>query len=239
MLEGYDKQKIGGCLAFGCLLTVTLFALGGFGAYFGVKTLISSTVYKYTEPVARELPRVHLTPVEYLEVTEQIEKFTDAIEKGEDSEAMEFSARDINYLISSSDEPIFRDLRDKVYFEFEDGKIKTELSVPLDRSGVKDLRGRFLNGSAELSLGVKANGELEIDLKAISANGFDLPDGALEAIRGQSDFIDKIFNSPRFAKYSKYLEYFEVNGDILTLKAKDGKTLEDLKGELSNENISF
>ena len=241
MLEQYDKQKIAGCLGFGCLLTVVLFALGGFGAYFGVKTLINSAVYKYTEPVRRPLPTVQMAPVEALELTERIDEFADSIsnEEVEEVAPLELTATELNYIISTSDDPALQELRENVFFEFEDGKIKTELSIPLDRSGLKDLQGRYLNGSAELSVGANTGGGFEIDLRRIDANGFTIPDAALQAIQQQTDYIDKVLNHPRFTKYSKYLEAFEVNGDKLSLKLKKGQTLEELRRELASENITF
>jgi hypothetical protein len=237
MLEGYDKRKIGGCFAFGCLLSVVLFSLGGLGAYFGVKTLIDSAVYKYTEPYKRELPRVYLSAQESLDVTDKVEQFADALSRGETDESLELSARDVNYLISNSNEPLSVELRDKVFVEFEDGKIKTEISVPLDQAGIKDLQGRYLNGSAEIALGMDENGELEIDLRTIDANGFQIPDAALQAFKSQTDIMNRILTHPRFAKYKKFIENVDVSGDILTLKLKKGEDLEGLRRQISRENL--
>lgn len=237
MLEGYDKRKIGGCFAFGCLLTVVLFSLGGLGAYFGVKKLLDTAVYKYTEPYKRDLPRVYLSAQESLDVTDKIEQFADAMSSGESAESLELSARDVNYLISNSNEPLFQELRDKVYVEFDEGKIKTEISVPLDQAGIKDLQGRYLNGSAEIAVGMDENGEFEIDLRAIDANGFQIPDAALKAFKSQTDFMDRILNHPRFAKYKKFIEHVEVNGDKLTVKLKQGEDVESLRRRISNENF--
>jgi hypothetical protein len=219
------------------LLTVVLFSLGGLGAYFGVKTLIDSAVYKYTEPYKRELPTVSLSARESLDVTDKIDEFTKAMSSGESDESLELSARDVNYLISNSNEPLFQELRDKVFVEFDEGKIKTEISVPLDKAGIKDLRGRYLNGSAEIAVGMDERGELEIDLRAIDANGFQIPDRALEAFKSQTDIIDRMLTHPRFAKYKKFIEHVEVNGDKLTLKLKKGQNVEDLQRKISNESF--
>ena len=235
MLEGYDKQKIGGCMAFGCLLTVVLFSLGGLGAYFGVKTLIDSAVYKYTEPYQRDLTKTFLSAQESLDVTDKLEQFAKSMSGGDGAEDLELSAKDINYLISNSNEPLFRELRNKVYVELDGGTLKTEISVPLDGTGMKDLQGRYLNGAAEIALGVKENGEFEIDLKAIDANGFRIPDAALKAFKQQTDFMDRIFKHPRFAKYSKYIEKVDIDGDKLTLKVKKGKSLEELQRVISSD----
>jgi len=237
MLEGFDKRKIGGCFAFGCLLTVVLFSLGGLGAYFGVNYLIDSAVYQYTEPYKRELPQVTLSAQESLDVTDKIEQFTDAMTHGDSADSLELSSRDVNYLISNSNEPLFKELRDKVYVEFEDGKIKTEISVPLDKAGIKDLQGRYLNGSAEIAVGMDEKGEIEIDLRAIDANGFQIPDAALQAFKSQTDFMDRMLNHPRFAKYKKFIEHVDVNGDKLTLKLKQGQDIEDLRRQFSNESF--
>ena len=235
MLEGYDKQKIAGCFGFGCLLMVGLFALGGFGAYYGIKTFVESAVFKYTEPVQMILPYDTLSAEESLAVTEKLEIFSKSISDGTASEPLELTSKDVNYLINSSPEPIFRELKDKVYVTFKDGKIESDLSVPLDKTGFKDLRGRYLNGKANISLGMK-NGEVDFNISALNANGFPVPENALQALQQRTDLLDRIFSHPRFLKYSRYLETVEIVGDRIRIRLKEGQSMEALQREMAGDS---
>ncbi len=234
MLEGYDKQKIAGCFGFGCLLMIGLFALGGFGAYYGIKTFVQSAVFKYTEPVQVILPRDTLSAQESLVVNEKLERFSKSLTDGTSSEPLELTAKDVNYLISSSPEPIFRELKDKVYVKFKNGKIESELSVPLERTGLRDLRGRYLNGKANISLGMK-NGEMDFNISSLNANGFPVPANVLQVLQKRTDMLDRVFSHPRFLKYSKYLENVEIVGDRVRIVLKEGQSLEALQREMAGD----
>ncbi len=231
MLETYDKGKIAGCFGFGCLLVVVLFALGGLGAYFGVKTFVESAVDKYTERSPAPLAQVNLSVEESLEITEKIDSFKESFrDSSEDNlgAELELTSREVNYLISNSLDPLFVELRDKVRFKFEEGKIKTDLSLPLDKSRIKNLQGRYLNGTADMSLGLEG-GELDLNVSSLRANGFDVPDNFLNLVQERSGIMERVMSDARFAELSQYLESFEVVGDRVKLKLKKGVELEEVR----------
>lgn len=238
MLEKYDKQKIAGCFGFGCLVVVVLFALGGVGAYFGVTSALKAAAYKYTDDSSREL-KVDFTVEESVDVDSRIRRFTDAVNQGEEAEPLALSARDANILINSSLDPLLIEMRERVRLKFEDGKILSELSLPLDRLGVKDLRGRYFNGDAELNLTKSENNEMSLNLRSLAANGSRLPPELLSQIQERTDFVDRIMKDPRVTRLTRYLKRFEVVGEQLVIEAKDAESLRRLREQVGGQGLSL
>ncbi len=232
MLEEYDKRKIAGCFTFGCLTCVVLFALGGVGAYFGVTKAISSFVNEYTEPFPRELPKVQLTAEESDSLFTRVETFREAAEKGEETIPLELTARDVNHLIAT--DPELAVLRDKVSVEFEDGKISSEVSIPLSETGLKDLQGRYLNGRAAVELGI-VDGRFEISLSAINVNGNQVPDKMLQQLEGRVNLADRIASDPRFSRYTKFVDKFQIVGDRLVVEVRKDADLDALQKEIQSD----
>lgn len=237
MLEQYDKKKIAGCMGFGCLLTVLLFGLGGAGAYFGVKTALNSMVYKYTEAVPMEMPRAVLSETEKINAQNKFRRFgmDPAPGESDDGGVLELTANEVNYLIQSG-EPVFKELRNRFHFEFESGKIKTQLSVPLDGSGIKDLRRRYLNGTAELDLAV-TNERLEFSVSSLIAKGSKIPESALRLLQDQANVLNRIQSRPEFRKVAKYIKEFRIVGDQIHIEVKDGVNREEMRRELGMRGI--
>lgn len=239
MLEQYDKKKIAGCMGFGCLLTVLLFGLGGAGAYFGIKAALSSMVYKYTEAVPMDMPKVNLSEVEKLTAENKLKRFGSDPLPGasDDGSVLELTANEVNYLIQSG-QPMFKELKDRFHFEIEGGKLKSQLSVPLDGSGVKDLRRRYLNGTAEIDFAIK-NEKLEFNVSNLIAKGSKIPEGALQVLQSQGGILTKIRSRPEFQKIAKYIKEFKVAGDQVHIELKDGVNRAEMRSELGIPGVSL
>ena len=238
MLEKYDKQKIAGCLGFECLVVVVLFALGGIGAYFGVSSALKAAAYKYTEDSSRDL-KIDFTVEESVAVDDKVRRFTDAVNQGEEAEPLVLSDRDVNILINSSLDPLLIEMRERVRLKFADGKIMSELSLPLDRLGVKDLRGRYFNGDAELNLAKSEENKMSLNLRNLAANGANLPPEILSQIQKRTDYIDRIMSDSRVTRLTRYLKRFEVVGEQLIIEAKDAESLKKLREAAGGRGLSL
>ena len=233
MFEKYYKRKIGSYMAFGFLTVAGLFVLGGFGAYFGMKATFESIVSDYTDPVPRELPKVDVSREEGEAILGRWENFSESMEKAEQTEELELSATDVNYLISSSREPLFLALRDKAFVRFEGNQIKSEIALPLDGLEIKEVRGRYLNGDAELSIALE-EGEFEIEFRSIAATGRGIPDALLDQVQSSVDIANLLTEAePCLADLLQYLDEIRVEDGKLRLKPKRGQNLEDLRKKMA------
>ncbi len=205
---------------FAFLIGMTLFLVL---ASVVVPKVINQAVDAYTDIAPLAMPDVEYTEEFTEEVEDRVEAFAEAL-KVEDSpetvplKALELNEEELNALLHADES-----LRDTMHLSFEDGRLRTQLSIPLD-SDVElgpwraSMRGRYINGIAELELGVGEKG-LQATLLSFEASGKPVPGWMLKVLQrelNKEGFLD----SDEVQQIMGQLEGIEVVGDRLVFSPK-------------------
>jgi hypothetical protein len=211
------KRRGKGCAFYGCLAGIVcmLAILVAFllGIHMFKKML---TEFTDTQPMA--LPTVELPPAELRQLQQRVEDFSDAVRAEKPTPPLELTGNEIDALLSSN--PDFRAARGKVYVTIDGGKLKSQLSVPMEQVGLPRFKGRYLNGTATLDLSLQ-NGVLRIAPEQFLAkDGKPLPSIYLNVIRKQN-LGARLNENPRLSIAMDRLKSIEVKDGKLVLTAKD------------------
>jgi len=215
---GYDdaRPRQRGCFFYGCViasvLTILLIIMLAVLAFISVR-FFYGFVDQWTSPTPTELPRVQISEDERKTVRERILEFRTAIEAGTAVDPLVLTSEDLNALIE--DAP---DFKGKVYARVEGDKLKAQISIPLDHLEVRPLRGRFLNGEAELKASL-SDGVLIVTLVSLEVNGKQLPEGFLEELRAQN-LANDAYKNPRNADMIRRFESIQIQDGKIILRPR-------------------
>jgi hypothetical protein len=214
MSEG--KSRTTNCVLYGCLTMIVLFIIIGavaiFGARYGYKKLVNA----YTSPAATQLPAVTYTDAELQSLTNRLEAFQMSANALTNEATLTLSAQDINVLIHSHDE--LKHLRDRFHVEIAKDTIQSALSMPLDGFGLDALKGRFLNGKAELKVAI-TNGKLTVYLQSLEVNGKPVSPAFTTQLRNENLAKD-VKLDPEAEKVLQRVESLTIENGQVILKLK-------------------
>ncbi len=219
---GTSSAKGRGCFFYGCVfsaaalavLTLVL-AIGSFLLY---RTAVRYfEMYTSTGPV--ELPQPEISEARRKDAVERFRAFREAVEAKRPTEPLVLDGDDLNALVQESPK-----LRDHVYLEIHDDKIKAKVSLPLDELLETSLTdGRYLNGEADIRAEID-DGALSLRIESVSVDGkplpeqirdiFDRPDIVLE-------FDKELKNDPKRRDFLRGIEEFEIDDGKVVLTARD------------------
>ena len=236
--EPYQPPRQRGCFFYGCIIAsvmALLFVLAvGVGVYMLYRAL-ERAVDQYTATAPRELPKVEMPPERRQSLTERVEAFRKAIDAGTPTEPLVLTSDDINSLIDENP-----NWKGKLYVTIEGDKVKSQVSIPLEKLsaalekvGIGFLRGRYLNGEAELKASLR-DGVLLVTLESFEVNGQRPPEEFLANLR-QQNLAEDAYKDPKNAQQIRRLESIEIKDGKIIIKPrpKDKKAgasapLEDL-----------
>ncbi|MBP8800608.1 MAG: hypothetical protein KBI41_03665 [Kiritimatiellae bacterium] len=214
--ERTDAKK-GGCLrkvGIGCLTLVILLAVGGVLVYRTARSTVTRLAARYTDVAPTELPEFQMEEGEKRALFERVDGFVKAVKEGKSDQTLSLSARDINALIQNSPE-----LAGRLFVEIEDERICGDVSFPLDQLSSLDLlKGRWLNGSVELSVNTVA-GRLVVFMESLTVRGKPVPEQLMSAIRSRN-LADQAFGSPKAAQILQRIEKVKVEDGRLVIESE-------------------
>jgi hypothetical protein len=204
-IEPPPQQKGMGCFAKGCLTVLTLIVLLLlaliFGTYAGFRYVLTAT-----EP--KQITEVAVSPTEAQSLKQRWDDFETARDNNRPAR-VEFSAHEINQLISTHD-----DLRGKAFVSIEDNVFRLIVSAPLRNLG---FRGRYING--EIALQPPPHGDPRgIEIKKITLSGVDVSERVLNFISGRHSlrsYIDQYSSEDEVTKV-------QIVGDKVILETRGG-----------------
>lgn len=216
------QQKKGrGCFFYGCITSVVLvlvMVVVGIFVVRGVKNWILS----YTDTSPMELPTVEVTDAEYEALQQRMSAFKEALEKGDGTESLILTEKDINALIARS--PDTKELKDTIYVSIEDDQVKGQISFPLDKTGFGWLKGRYLNGAATFNV-LLEDGALDVTVDTVEVNGKALPDQVMAELR-KENLAREFANDPETAKAIANFQSIKVQGGEVIITAAEKHTAE-------------
>lgn len=213
-----QPRKSRGCFFYGCLFTVISGLLGsvliGVMFYFGFRQL-AQQILTVAENQPRQMPQAEATPEQIKALKDRLEAFSQNLESDElPTEVFELTELEMNQLIQGED-----DFRGRLYVDFEPGRIRCEISIPLDlfSSYFGDFSGKYLNGAGEISAEITPMGLLDVHLLDLTGgNGQKLPDDVLKQLQ-RENLAGEFNNKPESRKILGKLDRLEILKDRVRL----------------------
>jgi hypothetical protein len=202
-IEPPPQQKGMGCLAKGCLtflifIILLLLALT-FGTYAGFRYVLTATA-------PTRITEVPVSPAEAQSLQQRWDDF-EAARKNHQQARVEFTAQEINQLISAN-----HDLRGKAFVSIGNNVFHLVVAAPLGKFG---FRGRFLNG--EIALQPPPDGDPRgVEVKKMALNGVDVSERVLNFISGGHSlrsYIDQYSSDDEVTKV-------QIVGDKVILESR-------------------
>jgi hypothetical protein len=225
-----------GCFFYGCIIASVLALLVAImvaiGIYIGYRFL-NQLVDEYTATAPRELPKVEMPAEKRQALKDRVEAFQKAVEEGTPTEPLELTGDDLNALIE--EKPELEWWRGKIYVKIDGEKIMGQISIPLEKIGLSMVKGRYLNGEADLKASLR-DGILIGTLDSIEVNGKRPPEQMMTGIRQENLFKDA-YNNPKNAEMLRKIESLEVKDGkiVLKVRAKSGASTGEPAPPSSNQ----
>jgi hypothetical protein len=205
-----------GCFFYGCIIAsimaVLCLILCAVAAFF-VYRFFGQVVDQYTSTAPRELPTVEMPEEERQALKDRVEAFRKAIDAGTPIEPLVLTSDDLNVLIA--DNP---DLKGKIYVKIVGNEVKGEVSIPLERLGLSMVKGRYLNGEADLKASL-SDGVLIVTLDSIEVNGKKPPENIMQGIR-QENLAKDAYKDEKNAALIRKLDSLEIKDGKIILKVR-------------------
>jgi hypothetical protein len=212
------KQR--GCFFYGCIiasiLAVLFVILMGVIGFLGYRFL-NQMVDQYTSTTPQQLPKVEMSAEQLKTLKDRVDAFQKAVEAGTPTEPLVLTSDDLNALIQEKPE-----LKGVIYVKIEKDEVKGQVSLPLDKLNFGMVRGRYLNGEADIKASL-SDGVLIVTIESLEVNGQKLPEDAIKELRKQNVAKD-FYKDEDAAKTIRKLESLEVKDGkiILKVRAKGG-----------------
>jgi hypothetical protein len=216
----YAVPKQRGCFFYGCIiasiLAVLMAILVGVVAFVGYRFL-NRMIDQYTSTTPRQLPKVEMPAEQRQTLKDRVEAFRKAVDAGTSAEPLVLTSDDLNALIDENAE-----LKGIIYVKIEGNEVKGQVSIPLGKLEFPMLRGRYLNGEADLKASL-SDGVLIVTLDSIEVNGQKVPDDVMKGIR-QQNLAKDAYKDEKTAEMIRKIESLEIKDGkiILKVRAKGG-----------------
>jgi hypothetical protein len=214
----YDeyRPRQRGCFFYGCVissvLTVLLIIALAVLAFVGMRWF-SGFVDEWTSPTPDELPTAQASDEERAAVRDRVSGFRKALEEGSAVDPLVLTGDDLNALIEENP-----DLKGRLFARVDGDKLKAKISLPLEKLKIGMLRGRYLNGEAELKASL-SEGILVVTLEKLEVNGKSPPERFISELRKQNLAKDA-YDNPRNAELIRRFESLEIKDNRIILKPR-------------------
>jgi hypothetical protein len=205
-----------GCFFYGCIIASVLAVLTAILVgilAFVVYRWANRMVEEYTATAPEQLPKVEMPDEQRKAVKDRVEAFRKSVEAGTASEPLVLTSDDLNALIEDNPE-----LKGKIYVTVDGDEIKGRVSFPLDDLHLPMVKGRYLNGEADLKASL-FDGELIVHLDGFEVNGKKPPDEFMTELRKQNLAKD-LAKDQKTAEMLRKLESLEIKDGKIILKVR-------------------
>jgi|GEM_PF-3972405 len=208
-----SSRKSRGCL-FWFLTFVVLISLAIGGLVYYSRHKFQDFVSGYTADSPVPIGQVTLTPLEQEGVRTNVKAFLDSAAQGQAASPLEIRGQEITPALEAA---FGYDFNKRLYAVIEDGKIKTEISSPLDfePANALGLASRYLNAKAEFSASM-SNGRLNVFLESLAIAGLELPSDEIGAFKQEN--LGKNLNlQHNGTAFAEAIEKMEIQGDTMRI----------------------
>lgn len=211
-----------GCFAGGCLLILAILAfivvVGGIGAWF----FYGKAVAMFTSPQSANVRIENVSDSELQNAENKLNLLGQATANNEET-TVEFSAAELNAMIAR--EPLFADLNNRARVAIADSLMTVEMSVPLDQTKLRKLRGRWFNGTARFGFTFNDDA-FAFELKSGEANGQALPQeffiGFMPTFNRSFNegFKNEVAKNDQAANFWRHIKTIAIDRDKLVVSTK-------------------
>ncbi|MEK7677471.1 MAG: hypothetical protein AAB676_16715 [Verrucomicrobiota bacterium] len=139
----------------------------------------NSLIRTYTETKPKQLSAVDSSPEAKERLQRKWAEFRTSLEQGRTPPPLELSADDLNGFLAGLPEAKITNL---FQFRIVHDQLEGEFSVPLDKSGQRKLKGRYLNGLVRFNVSF-TDGLLFMTAASVQANGKPIPKWILSRLQ--------------------------------------------------------
>jgi hypothetical protein len=205
-----------GCFFYGCIIASVLALLAailvGVLIFVGYR-MLNQLVNDYTATAPEQLPKVDMPAENRQALKDRVEAFRKAVNDGTATDPLILSSDDVNALIDENEE-----LKGTIYVKIEGDELKGKVSFPLEKLPLPMVKGRYLNGEADLKASL-FDGELVVHIDAIEVNGKRPPEQIMTDLRKQNITKD-LAKDPENAAMLRKLESLEIKDGKIIIKAR-------------------
>lgn len=164
---------------YGCIVGIVLMLMLLAGVLYGLHQF-KKVMNQFTDSKPVALPTVSLSASQLDSLHQRVNTFSNSVSTGKAASPLVLNSDEINALIA--DNPGGTNLSGKLYVSLQDDKVKAQISLPMSETGIRLLRGRYLNGDATLNVSLN-QGNLGIFINEINVKGKPLPGVYMQPIR--------------------------------------------------------
>jgi hypothetical protein len=229
-----QTPKKRGCFFYGCITVLVLFVLATVTLVLGTRYAIHTMIDGVTEDKPVAITRAELPAPRMEEIQKRVDAFKAALDNPTNSFELVLTAEEFNALVASS--PDMAAVKDRVYIRIEDDRVKADLSLPCDDLAhfpFGRLRGRYLNGSAVLNVGLK-DGQLNVRIESVKLKGKPVEGQFMTHLQG-ANLAQDISREPKNAAAIGKFESIQIKDGKIIIKVRpppkeDGEKKSDKKG---------
>ncbi len=205
-----------GCFFYGCIIASVLALLMlisvGILGFVGYRWL-NRFAEEWTSTTPEKLPVLEMPAEKRQAVKDRVEAFRKAVAAGTASEPLVLSTDDLNALIEANEE-----WKGKIFVKVEGDQVKGRVSIPLNDLPLPMVKGRYLNGEADLKASL-FDGELIVHLEGLEVNGKPLPNEFMTELRKQNIAKDATKDKD-FSAMLRKIESLQIKDGNIILKVR-------------------
>ena len=168
-------------------------------------------VATYTETQPKPLPPMDDSSAPGERLNAKWTAFANELEAGRPPPPVSLSADDLNVFIAEN----IPQLKDWLRLSIAGDQLQGQFSVPLEQTGQRKLKGRYLNGVATFRLAFQP-GWVDLRATAVEANGKPIPRWILRRLQKQN-LLQKLHENFQATELLQKLENVQVKEDQVTL----------------------
>lgn len=213
MSEG--KSRTQNCLLYSCLTMVVVLIIAGLAVVFGIRFGYKKMVDAYTSPASVPVPVVQYSPEEWSALTNRLGMFKLQAQDNTNEIALSLSAKDINILLNQRKA---QNGNDQFHVQIDKDVIRSQISLPLDAMGMDSLKGRYMNGVADIKLSI-IDGQPDVRITGLEVNSNKVP-GTITGRLMDKNLLQNWQIDPETEKVLKRVEKLTVEDGQVILKLK-------------------
>ncbi len=186
----------------------SIFVLGLI-ALVAIVTYYHSLIKTYTATTPKPLPAIEISKDKAQDLAQRWQTFCDNVFKKQATEPFRLTDNDINQMIGN-----FQRAKENLRIEITNDVILAHIMFPLDNTGKKELKGRYLNATVNLKLQLE-DGFLKLRVKSATANDKPVPKW----------IVNRIGNKNLLQNLERNYDLLQLLQELDDVVVKDGQIL--------------
>jgi len=212
------KKPRRGCLFYTLIAGLLLLLVFIGGAILGLH-YAKQVVNQLTDTEPMSLPKVQMSDEQVDELRDRVERFREAVQKGNTVEPLALTADELNALIATH--PDVAPFRNRLFIlSITNNRVQALVTIPAEEAGLEPLRGKYVNANGNFSIAMKDDG-LHVNAESLLAKGKPLPEHVMKQLRTRN-LAQKFNTDPRSKAGLGKIQSIEIrDGKLIIVPRKD------------------